>query len=40
MIEFILDNKLDLSFKVYEDLKKVKDFDSKAALVHEVISIN
>ena len=31
MIEFILDNKLDLSFKVYEDLKKVKDFDSKAA---------
>ena len=32
MIEFIVNNKLDLTFKKPEDLKKVTDFDVRAAL--------
>ena len=32
MIEFIVNNKLDLTFKKAEDLKTVKDFDVRAAL--------
>ena len=32
MIEFIVNNKLDLTFKKPDDLKKVKDFDVRAAL--------
>ena len=32
MIEFIVNNKLDLSFKTQEDLKKEKDFDVRASL--------
>jgi dipeptidase len=32
MIEFIVNNKLDLTFKKAEDLKKVTDFDVRAAL--------
>ena len=32
MIEFIINNKLDLTFKKPEDLKKVTDFDVRAAL--------
>ena len=31
MIEFIVNNKLDLTFKKPDDLKKVKDFDVRAA---------
>lgn len=32
MIESIINNKLDLTLKKPEDLKKVKDFDIRAAL--------
>ena len=32
MIEFIVNNKLDLTFKKVEDLKKVTDFDVRASL--------
>ena len=32
MIEFIVNNKLDVSFKTQKDLKKEKDFDVRVSL--------